>query len=79
MRNARLTAALLVGRMACSLSPSFAASESHLPAQPQAPFTVVEATIADIHAAMRANTLTCRALVDAYLARIAAYDKRSWS
>jgi Asp-tRNA(Asn)/Glu-tRNA(Gln) amidotransferase A subunit family amidase len=37
---------------------------------------VVEATIADIHAAMRAKTLTCRALVDAYLARITAYDKR---
>jgi len=43
---------------------------------PQTPFNVVEATIAQIHAAFRAKTLTCRALVDAYLARIAAYDKQ---
>ncbi|MGE3275847.1 MAG: amidase family protein [Vicinamibacterales bacterium] len=40
-----------------------------------APFNVVEASIADIHAAMRAGTLTCRALVAAYLDRIHAYDK----
>jgi len=35
-----------------------------------------EATIADIHAALSAKTLTCRALVQMYLERIAAYDKR---
>jgi len=29
-----------------------------------------------VHAAFRARTLTCRALVDAYLKRIDAYDKR---
>jgi amidase len=45
-------------------------------AAPQAPFQVVEATIPQIHAAFRAKTLTCTALVDAYLARIAAYDKQ---
>jgi amidase len=39
-------------------------------------FDVREATIADIHAAMRAKRLTCRALVDAYLKRIEAYDKQ---
>jgi amidase len=39
-------------------------------------FDVREATIADIHAAMRAKTLTCRALVQAYLKRIEAYDKQ---
>ena len=37
---------------------------------------VEEMTIAQIHAAMRARRLTCRALVDAYLKRIDAYDKR---
>ena len=37
---------------------------------------VVEATIADVHAAMRDGRLTCRALVDAYLARIDANDKQ---
>src|SRR4030095_2621089 len=39
-------------------------------------FDVREATIADIHAAMRAKRLTCRALVEAYLKRIDAYDKQ---
>ena len=38
-------------------------------------FTVPEATIADIHAAYRAGTLTARALVEAYLERIEAYDR----
>src|ERR1043166_4755627 len=35
-----------------------------------------EATIADIHAAFKAKTLTCRALVQMYLDRIEAYDKK---
>src|SRR5512138_3700493 len=39
-------------------------------------FTVEETTIAQIHTAMREHRLTCRALVDAYLKRIDAYDKR---
>ena len=38
-------------------------------------FRAEEATIAQIHEAMRARSLTCRALVDAYLRRIDAYDK----
>jgi Asp-tRNA(Asn)/Glu-tRNA(Gln) amidotransferase A subunit family amidase len=41
-----------------------------------APFVVQEATIADIHAAFRAGTLTCRGLVERYLGRIAANDKQ---
>lgn len=40
-----------------------------------ATFRVEEATIASVHAAFAARTLTCRALVEMYLARIAAYDK----
>ena len=43
------------------------------PAPP--PFDVVEASIADIHAALRAGRITCRALVERYLRRIDAYDK----
>jgi hypothetical protein len=39
-------------------------------------FPVEETTIAQIHTAMRERRLTCRALVDAYLKRIDAYDKR---
>jgi Asp-tRNA(Asn)/Glu-tRNA(Gln) amidotransferase A subunit family amidase len=39
-------------------------------------FNVVETTIADVHGAMRAGRLTCRALVQAFLDRIEAYDKK---
>jgi Asp-tRNA(Asn)/Glu-tRNA(Gln) amidotransferase A subunit family amidase len=42
----------------------------------QQSFVPEEATIAGIHAAMRARTLTCRALVEHYLLRIDTYDKR---
>lgn len=38
-------------------------------------FEVEEATISQVHAAMKAGTLTCSALVGKYLDRIAAYDK----
>lgn len=39
-------------------------------------FEVQEATIASVHAAFDAGRLTCRALVQAYLDRIAAYDQQ---
>src|SRR2546426_7786169 len=39
-------------------------------------FRYEEATIADIHAAFKAKTLTCRALVQMYLERIEAYDRK---
>ena len=42
---------------------------------PPAPFEVVEATIAQVHDAMKAGRLTCRELVGDYLKRIEAYDK----
>ena len=45
-----------------------------LPAQRA--FAVEETTIARVHAAMRARTLTCGTLVQRYLDRIDAYDKR---
>lgn len=41
----------------------------------QQPFEVEEATIGQVHAAMKAGGLTCRGLVDSYLRRIEAYDK----
>ena len=43
------------------------------PTPPQ--FRVEETSIAQIHDAMKAGRLTCRALVDAYLRRIDAYDR----
>ena len=39
-------------------------------------FNVVETTIADIHAAFEAGTLTARQLVQMYLDRIEAYDQQ---
>jgi Asp-tRNA(Asn)/Glu-tRNA(Gln) amidotransferase A subunit family amidase len=39
-------------------------------------FDVVETTVADIHAAYKASTLTARQLVQTYLDRIDAYDKK---
>ena len=39
------------------------------------PFEVVEASIADIHAAYKSGALTARQLTQAYLDRIEAYDK----
>jgi Asp-tRNA(Asn)/Glu-tRNA(Gln) amidotransferase A subunit family amidase len=40
------------------------------------PFRVEEKTIAQIHVALRARQVTCRGLVEAYLARISAYDQK---
>jgi Asp-tRNA(Asn)/Glu-tRNA(Gln) amidotransferase A subunit family amidase len=45
-------------------------------AQTPAAFRLEEATIAQIETALRARSLTCRSLVERYLARIDAYDKR---
>jgi amidase len=44
-------------------------------AQAPSAFEVQEATIGQIHAAMRAGRITCRGLVEQYLRRIDAYDK----
>lgn len=52
--------------IAFALLPSTAAAQT---------FDVVETTIAEIHAAMRDGRVTARQLVDAYLARIEAYDR----
>jgi len=45
-------------------------------AQAPAPFTLDELTIAQAQAAFRSGALTCRSLVDQYLARIDANDKK---
>lgn len=44
-------------------------------AQTPPPFEVQEATIAQIHSAMKAGRLTCHGLVEQYLRRIDTYDK----
>ncbi|MPZ76072.1 MAG: amidase [Deltaproteobacteria bacterium] len=45
-------------------------------AQSNAPFNVVETTIDDIHGAFKSGRLTCRQLVQLYLDRIEAFDKK---
>src|SRR6476660_5599287 len=40
------------------------------------PFHVEEKTIAQSHASLRSRQVTCRGLVEAYLARINAYDQK---
>jgi amidase len=40
-------------------------------------FDLIEATIADVHAAFRRGELTARELVELYLARIEAYDQKA--
>jgi len=67
-----LTCALLLAFALCPLP--FALNRQEANAAPK--FDVVETTIAQIHAAFKARTLTCSQLVDMYLARIAAYDKK---
>lgn len=47
-----------------------------IPATAQQRFEVTETTIAGVHAEMDAGRLSCRSLVQSYLDRIAAYDKR---
>lgn len=66
MRPLLLVVTLLVS------GPAAAAAQAPTPRRP---FDPTETTIADVHAAMRAGTLTCRELVSAYLRRIEAYDK----
>jgi amidase len=69
-----LSCAVILNSMNCVLACTLLAAIPLL-AQSPAPFEVEEATISQVHAAMRAGQLTCRALVDEYLKRIAAYDK----
>src|SRR5688572_106609 len=55
-------------------SPMLAHSASAQQSRPA--FRYAEATIAQVHSALRERSTTCRAIVAGYLARIDAYDKR---
>jgi Asp-tRNA(Asn)/Glu-tRNA(Gln) amidotransferase A subunit family amidase len=50
-------------------------SFASLDAQAPPPFQLEEASIADIHDALKSGRITCRALVERYNRRIEAYDK----
>src|ERR1051325_8647539 len=60
--------------LSCSLT-LMAQERTRRPIRPT-PFHVEEKTIAQIHAALRSRQVTCRGLVEAYLARINAYDQK---
>src|SRR3954466_3559081 len=63
-------------RTRLAVGPALFLSMITLGAQPPAPFQVEETTIAQIQTAFRDGSLTCRSLVEQYLARIEAYDKK---
>jgi Asp-tRNA(Asn)/Glu-tRNA(Gln) amidotransferase A subunit family amidase len=56
-------------------APNNPATEAQTSSSPSTAFQVLEATIDDVHAALGARRTTCRAIVEAYLKRIDAYDK----
>ena len=63
-------------RAAPGIVPAFLAGFSLLLPEPaDAAFRYVEATIADVHEALRSGELSCEQVVSGYLARIEAYDK----
>ena len=61
-------------RIVVTLAAALAVTQ--LVAQPPSSFRVEEATIAQIQSALRDGSLTCRSLVERYLARIDAHDKQ---
>ena len=69
MKLVRVSASLVMS--ACILT----AAHPRASARSTRRFNMVEATISQIHAAIRSGDLTCRALVDRYLERIRAYDQ----
>src|SRR5437762_10041194 len=58
------------------LTTALVAAGSLVRGQAQRPFTIDETTIAQIETAIRGGSLTCRALVEQYLQRIDAHDKK---
>src|SRR6266446_3208658 len=54
----------------------FACGLAAVGAQAQTAYDIMEKTIPELQAAMESGTVTARQLVEIYLARIAAYDKR---
>jgi amidase len=63
--------------IALLLAVTSAAAPQTVAAQPaRRPFRIEEATIAQIHAAFKAKSLTCRTLTTSYLDRMEALDKR---
>lgn len=64
---------LLIGWLLLQACASHEAVITHKSAAPD--FPIVETTIAKVHAAMQNHSLSCKALVTKYLARIEKYDQ----
>jgi amidase len=75
-RRGFLGAAGALGLAGAAGTTPAAAAVTPSPSQGKGGFTLLEATIADIQQAYRGGRLTCRALVQSYLDRVAAYDKQ---
>src|SRR5262245_11011987 len=73
LRHHLLIAALGIATLCDATILSTAQSRSNT--EPPGRFDVVEATIDDVQAALRSEQVTCRGLVELYLARIRSYDK----
>ncbi len=72
----RLPSLRLLSLLVAALPSLLSAQQPRAPrAASRTAFRVEETTIAQVQAAFRARTLTCRALVQAYFDRIAAFDK----
>jgi Asp-tRNA(Asn)/Glu-tRNA(Gln) amidotransferase A subunit family amidase len=65
----------VAGGLAVLLAGGFVATRSLLAAGPDQDFEIMEATIPEVEEAFAEARLTCRQLVEGYLARIAAYDQ----
>jgi Asp-tRNA(Asn)/Glu-tRNA(Gln) amidotransferase A subunit family amidase len=66
---------VIIASLSVALGAASASSVRAQAAASPATFHLLETTIDDIHAALRAKRLTCRALIELYLKRIDAYDK----
>ena len=73
MNRPRLTR--LLGAGAAALGLAAMTLTAHTQSAPPARFALEETSIAQIDAALRNGSLTCRSLVEQYLRRIDAYDK----
>ena len=70
-----MNATRFVAPLALVVAGHLAGAQRQTPPPMRPAFDVTETTITEVHAAMRAGSLTCRELVQAYLHRIAAYDR----
>src|SRR5499425_942803 len=70
------TFVLLYSRRALSKQINLRRRQGAAPMAQTTPFKILEATIDDIHNAYKSGQLTCRQLVQIYLDRIEAFDKK---